>query len=131
MDRSDILSFLRGKDACEKNMGAEQSLARALHKKWDFVRAVVLVDWCEERGLFGVSKAIRKGPSANTRAKIEALYSCLSVKQVGSVMTFWRLDWLPGHEMKKKSRTEKIMMLNSVYGKKKIPRNLVMGAIER
>ena len=77
----------------------EQALARALHKQWDPIRAVVLADWCEERQLFGVAKALRKGPSANTRAKVEALYSCLSVKQVGSVRVFWKLDWLPNYQV--------------------------------
>ena len=80
----------------------ELLLARSLAKRWNAKKAEVMADWCETYGLFGVAVALREGPSAECRAKIEALYDCLRVgKRVWKELPpnnhhFWQIGWLPG-----------------------------------
>lgn len=68
-------------------------LARSLRKGWDPDKAYVLADWCEEHGLSGLARSLRKGPSAETRARIDALAACFGDST--AVMVHWEKGWLP------------------------------------
>lgn len=76
---------------------SEQQLAYDLVCQWDSAKAAVLADWCEERGLTGVSEELRRGPSAACRASVGALAACLGV-HVLPVLKYWRAGWFRDKE---------------------------------
>ena len=83
------------------------ALVRQLEEEWNEETAAVVADWCEEHGLSGAARHLRRdpndpnrsdaGPNAYTRASIEALACCLGISMI-PVRVHWTKDWLPENE---------------------------------
>lgn len=67
---------------------AEQHLVVGLIRAWDPEEALVLADWCEEHGLDGAAWGLRHGPSAEARAVVDSLATCM-----GLAAPIARADW--------------------------------------
>lgn len=75
-------------------------IALRLRRRWSADEAQVLADWCEEHGLVGMAKQLRRGPSARARS-----YICELCPMLGSRQTMFSLtrpatmslgEWIDG-----------------------------------
>lgn len=72
-------------------------LVEELHQEWDDASGDVLADWCEERGLFGISRPLRTGPTSLARRALTDLTHAMG-GTIRKQVAYLRWSRLPVYE---------------------------------
>lgn len=69
-------------------MTSQRAIAVRLRRRWNADDAAVLADWCDQHGLTGTAKALRRGPSVRTMFLVVELCRAFGARELDE-----RPDW--------------------------------------
>lgn len=69
-------------------------IASRLRRRWDPSDAAVLSDWCEEHGLVGMARQLRRGASARSRELIHDLCRMVGCREAHSLGRLSLDEWI-------------------------------------
>lgn len=75
-------------------MTSQKTIAIRLRRRWNTADAAVLADWCDQHGLIGTAKVLRRGPSLRTLFLVTELCRAFGARErEGHPGAYWHAGW--------------------------------------
>jgi hypothetical protein len=70
-------------------------IAVRLRRRWNVADAAVLSDWCDQHGLIGTARALRRGPSVRTLVLVTELCRAFGAREREGTWNAYWAGWRP------------------------------------
>ena len=74
-------------------MTSQRAIAVRLRRRWNAADAAVLSDWCDQHGLIGTARALRRGPSVRTLYLVTELCRAFGARERDQAASAYWNGW--------------------------------------
>jgi len=74
---------------------SQKTIAVRLRRRWNAADAAVLADWCDQHGLIGTAKVLRRGASVRTLVLVTELCRAFGARERDRAASAYWAGWRP------------------------------------